>query len=219
MSPAPTTKGFTVAQKVQVLLVDDVDGSEASESVSFGFDGTTYELDLSEKNAKKLRDELGPWIKAARKTGGTRRPTKTSSNLDLKAVRAWGRVQQDRAVQPRPRTGQRHQAVQSRRELTYPWRCRTKGAAPVVGAALSSVRRKVLGPSSPALGAGSIDAALDCRRAWACRGWTQANRPTMQTQQGPIRARYMARRSVPPVSGSGPSNPAHHSSILDGHRV
>ena len=89
MSPAPTTKGFTVAQKVQVLLVDDVDGTEASESVSFGFDGTTYELDLSEKNAKKLRDELGRWIKVARKTGGTRRPTKSSSNLDLKAVRAW----------------------------------------------------------------------------------------------------------------------------------
>jgi hypothetical protein len=40
-----------MAQKVQVLLVDDVDGSEASESVSFGFDGTTYELDLNEKNA------------------------------------------------------------------------------------------------------------------------------------------------------------------------
>ena len=47
------------------MLVDDVDGSEASESVSFGFDGTTYELDLSEKNARKLREELGPWIKAA----------------------------------------------------------------------------------------------------------------------------------------------------------
>jgi hypothetical protein len=89
MSPAPTTKGLTVAQKVQVLLVDDVDGSEASESVSFGFDGTTYELDLNEKNAKKLRDELGPWIKVARKTGGTRRPAKSSGNLDLKAVRAW----------------------------------------------------------------------------------------------------------------------------------
>jgi hypothetical protein len=52
------TKGFTMAQKVQVMLVDDVDGSEASESVSFGSDGTTYELDLSEKNAKKLGDEL-----------------------------------------------------------------------------------------------------------------------------------------------------------------
>ena len=78
-----------MAQKVQVFLVDDVDGSEASESVSLGVDGTTYELDLSDKNAKKLRDELGPWIKAARKTGGTRRPTTSSSNVDLKAIRAW----------------------------------------------------------------------------------------------------------------------------------
>ena len=78
-----------MAQKVQVLLVDDVDGSEASESVTFGFDGTNYELDLSQTNAKKLRDELGPWIKAARKTGGTRPPSKSNSNVDLKAVRAW----------------------------------------------------------------------------------------------------------------------------------
>ena len=78
-----------MAQKVQVLLVDDVDGSEASESISFGFDGTNYELDLSDKNAQKLRDELAPWVKAARMTGGTRRQTKSSSNVDLKAVRAW----------------------------------------------------------------------------------------------------------------------------------
>ena len=90
MSASPLTKkGYIVAQKVQVLLVDDVDGSEASESVSLGFDGTTYELDLSDKNAKKLRDELAPWVKVARKTGGTRRPSKRSSNVDLKAVRAW----------------------------------------------------------------------------------------------------------------------------------
>jgi hypothetical protein len=61
------------------LLVDDVDGSEASESVSFGFDGTTYELDLSEKNARKLREELGPWIKAAELAGlaGLPRPAAT----------------------------------------------------------------------------------------------------------------------------------------------
>jgi hypothetical protein len=79
-----------VAQKVQVLLVDDVDGSEASESVSIAFDGTTYELDLSEKNAKKLRDDLGPWIAAARKTGGRRtNPAKPKGQVDVQAVRAW----------------------------------------------------------------------------------------------------------------------------------
>jgi hypothetical protein len=84
----PYDERLTVAQKVQVLLVDDVDGSEASESISFGFEGTNYELDLSDKNAQKLRDELA-WVKAARRTGDTRRPTKRSSNVDLKAPRAW----------------------------------------------------------------------------------------------------------------------------------
>ena len=72
-----------------VQLEDDTDGSRADETVTFGFEGTTYELDLSEANARKLRNELGPWIKAARKTRGTRRPSKSSSNVDLKAVRAW----------------------------------------------------------------------------------------------------------------------------------
>ena len=78
-----------MAQKVITLLEDDIDGTKADETVTFGFEGATYELDLSEANARKLRDELGPWIKAARRTGGTRRPSRSASNVDLKAVRAW----------------------------------------------------------------------------------------------------------------------------------
>ena len=66
-----------MAQKVQVLLLDDLDGGEASETVSFGLDGTTYEIDLSEGNAKKLRDTLSNYVGAARRTGssGTGRRT------------------------------------------------------------------------------------------------------------------------------------------------
>ena len=45
-----------MAQKVQVLLVDDLDGGEASETVTFALDGTSYEIDLSGKNADELRD-------------------------------------------------------------------------------------------------------------------------------------------------------------------
>jgi len=78
-----------MATQTIVRLVDDTDGSEASETLSFGIDGGTYELDLSDKNAKKLRDQLAPWVAAARKTGGTRRPSKSRGNVDLKAVRAW----------------------------------------------------------------------------------------------------------------------------------
>ena len=44
-----------MAQKVQVLLVDDIDGSEATETVSFGLDGVAYEIDLSSGNAGELR--------------------------------------------------------------------------------------------------------------------------------------------------------------------
>ena len=47
-----------MAQKVQVILVDDIDGGEADETVSFSLDGVSYEIDLSESNATELRDAL-----------------------------------------------------------------------------------------------------------------------------------------------------------------
>jgi hypothetical protein len=58
-----------MAQKVQVLLVDDLDGGEASETVSFAIDGSSYEIDLSEKNAEQLRDTFAKYVGAARKAG------------------------------------------------------------------------------------------------------------------------------------------------------
>jgi hypothetical protein len=58
-----------MAQKVQVLLVDDLDGSEATETVSFGIDGVAYEIDLSSGNAGKLRTELAQYVDHARKSG------------------------------------------------------------------------------------------------------------------------------------------------------
>ena len=76
-------------QKTIIKLVDDTDGSEAAETLTFGLEGASYELDLSDKNAKKLRDALAPWVAAARKTGG-RRGRKTNGQLvDMKAVRVW----------------------------------------------------------------------------------------------------------------------------------
>jgi Lsr2 len=71
-------------------LVDDVDQSEAAETLAFALDGATYEIDLSEQNAKKLRDALAPWVGHARKTGGRRRTRGDGAGKpDLKAVRAW----------------------------------------------------------------------------------------------------------------------------------
>lgn len=58
-----------MAQKVQVLLVDDLDGGQAEESVLFALDGTSYEIDLSAKNAKALRDALARYVGSGRKVG------------------------------------------------------------------------------------------------------------------------------------------------------
>lgn len=58
-----------MAQKVQVTLVDDIDGGKADETVSFSIDGASYEIDLSAKNAKRLRDAVSSYLGAARKSG------------------------------------------------------------------------------------------------------------------------------------------------------
>jgi hypothetical protein len=61
-----------VAKIVQETLVDDLDGSSADETVTFALDGTSYEIDLSKGNAKKLRDAVGSFAGSARKVGGSR---------------------------------------------------------------------------------------------------------------------------------------------------
>jgi hypothetical protein len=90
-----------MAQKVQVTLVDDLDGGKADETVSLGFDGAAYEIDLSSKNAKKLRDAIAPYLGAARKTGRVsgkaraRRGTgsATADRDQNQAIREWAKKQ------------------------------------------------------------------------------------------------------------------------------
>ncbi|HEY2095521.1 MAG: hypothetical protein QOI50_7238 [Pseudonocardiales bacterium] len=62
-----------MAQKVTVSLIDDLDGDKADETVEFGIDGKSYEIDLSSSNADKLRDALASFVAAARRPGGRRR--------------------------------------------------------------------------------------------------------------------------------------------------
>jgi len=62
-----------MAQRVNVVLVDDIDGSEAVETVSFGLDGVQYEIDLSTGNADKLRAVLSLYVGHARRAGGRKR--------------------------------------------------------------------------------------------------------------------------------------------------
>jgi hypothetical protein len=90
-----------VAQKVMVQLVDDLDGiqSEDISTVSFGLDGVTYEIDLTEANATNLRNALAEYVSHARRTGGRlKRGTaskadngSTASRERAQAIREWAR--------------------------------------------------------------------------------------------------------------------------------
>lgn len=85
-----------MAQKVNVILVDDIDESEGAETVSFGLDGTRYEIDLNAQHARDLRGQLTPFIEKARKAGGSRarsaRPRRSAaSDAGSKEIRDWAR--------------------------------------------------------------------------------------------------------------------------------
>jgi hypothetical protein len=64
-----------MAQKVHVEVLDDLDGSEAAETVAFTLDGVSYEVDLSAENAEALRGEFERYVLAARRVGGRRART------------------------------------------------------------------------------------------------------------------------------------------------
>jgi hypothetical protein len=84
-----------MAQKVHIVLEDDLDGSEATQTVTFALDGTSYEIDLNDKNAAGLRDALSPYVGHARKSSGPRRGRRSSAPSDsgtsAKEIRDWAR--------------------------------------------------------------------------------------------------------------------------------
>jgi hypothetical protein len=93
-----------MAQKTQVTLVDDIDGSEATQTVTFAYQGVSYEIDLNDDHASALGESFSDWIGSARKVSGPRGPktrragssvtTAGSSNSrDLNEVRSWLRSQ------------------------------------------------------------------------------------------------------------------------------
>ena len=100
-----------MAQKTIVTLIDDLTGEEAEDitTVEFALEGVTYEIDLADENAAKLRDNLSRYVAADRKTGA-RRPgtrgadrsngrgngngsaTRSGYNRDtLRAIREWAK--------------------------------------------------------------------------------------------------------------------------------
>jgi hypothetical protein len=87
-----------VAQKIQTLFIDDMDGGPAEGTIRFGLDGTDYEIDLNSEHAQALRGVLARYVDAARRETGARRPArrgrKTSAGgLNTTEVRDWARGQ------------------------------------------------------------------------------------------------------------------------------
>ena len=88
-----------MAQQIQTLFVDDIDGSEAEGTVRFVLDGTEYEIDLSAAHSSELRDSMKKYIANARKADSTRRSARGSggkaagSGIDTTAIRAWAKGQ------------------------------------------------------------------------------------------------------------------------------
>jgi Lsr2 len=90
-----------MAQRVQILLTDDLDGSKATQTVRFALDGRELEIDLNDKNATKLRRAVEPFANAGRRLGaqtGTSRRTRVSagtsgmSKAELANVRSWAKT-------------------------------------------------------------------------------------------------------------------------------
>ncbi|WP_431679252.1 histone-like nucleoid-structuring protein Lsr2 [Kitasatospora sp. KL5] len=92
-----------MAQRVQVILEDDLDGGSADETVMFALDGVAYEIDLKSDNAEKLRDLLAPYVEKGRKqsgriagsrrssTGGRSTGRSAASGADTAKIRSWAK--------------------------------------------------------------------------------------------------------------------------------
>jgi hypothetical protein len=92
--------GNPVAQKIQTLFIDDIDGGAAEGTVRFALDGTEYEIDLNSKHTEELRSALGKYVSHARKVGGGARRGRSAgrgrgagSTLNTTEIRNWARSQ------------------------------------------------------------------------------------------------------------------------------
>ncbi len=91
-----------MAQRVNIILVDDIDGSDATQTVAFGLDGASYEIDLNDGNASALREALAPYLGHARKvtrggagakrSGRSTASSSTDGGASAKEIREWARA-------------------------------------------------------------------------------------------------------------------------------
>ena len=102
-----------MAKRTVTVTTDDIDGSEASQSVEFSYRGKSYEIDLNDEHAEEFDEIMAPYIKAAESSrsgsrssearGGRRSSSSSShSDVDPKQVRAWAEAN-GVAVSPRGR--------------------------------------------------------------------------------------------------------------------
>lgn len=87
-----------MAKKVTTILIDDIDKTEANETVQFGLDGINYEIDLNTAHATELREALRRWVAAGRKVQGRRRrgtgtPVNTEAREFNRKVREWAKTE------------------------------------------------------------------------------------------------------------------------------
>ena len=87
-----------MVQRIQTLLIDDLDGTPAEGTVRFGLDGTDFEIDLNAAHDQALRELLAPYVKAARRGPSPQRPsprkrTASTSGPGSAEIRDWAKNQ------------------------------------------------------------------------------------------------------------------------------
>jgi hypothetical protein len=86
-----------MAQQIQTLFIDDIDGRPAEGTVRFSLDGTDYEIDLSTEHSEELHKVLAGYVTHARKAGGTARHgsrgRRPADSLDTRKVREWAKAE------------------------------------------------------------------------------------------------------------------------------
>lgn len=83
-------------KKTMVVMVDDIDGSTADHSVTFMFNGVSWEIDLSDEHYREMEEDFAKWETYARRSGGrarTRRTTSGGSSAESAKIREWARSQ------------------------------------------------------------------------------------------------------------------------------
>ncbi len=112
-----------MAERIQVELVDDIDGSPAQDTVTFALDGVTYEIDLSERHARELRSTLGRYIERARRAQRSSKATKKQESEERQSRQANRQLTEQirgAAQRTRERLSQRAQEESAEQESDLP---------------------------------------------------------------------------------------------------